>query len=309
MKWLRVGLRAAARVVATVALVFLAATLFTELAPGSAGERAARAAGLMPADDSAVPAELRRELVRRIATAHGLDRPLTQRLPSSLLSLSVGDLGTSWRSGAPVRGPLVRAALKTAWLGLIALMVAFVLGAGSASAARLTRAGPLRTALTASASLFLVIPPVWLALLALRLDSGAEVVAAALCLSALPAALIHRHAAAGLRETLAAPHSLAARARGISEARLVLVHGTRAVAGALAALLPGVVGLLIGSSMVIESVFGIRGLGAALADAASAGDAPVVVAAVTLAAAAVAVASVAARIVQRACDPRIGEPR
>lgn len=303
-KFLWVG-RGVARIALVAVLVSVAATAIVELSPGSAGERAAKAAGVLPADDSHMPSELRAQIVSRVADIHGLDASVAARAARRVSNLFCGEFGRSWRTGAEIRGPLVRASIRTFTLIGLSLLVALFLGLASASMV-VARGGVSGTVVEIGVALTLVTPPVWLALVLLGLV-GAQLSwpLAVISMAMLPAALVSRHAIAALGTSARAPHAIAARARGVSTGRLVVVHGAREIGASLAALAPGIVGYLIGASMVIERVFGLRGLGNALADAAAIGDAPVVISAVIIAAVAVAATDMLARAVARACDPRL----
>lgn len=291
---------AVARIALAAAAVAVAAQLLIAAAPGSPGERAARAAGILPPDDSAIPGALRADLVSRIEARFELDRPLAIRVAASIADLAGGDFGRSWASGRPVRGELARGARLTLPLIAAALVLAGLLGVAAAAAR-----GRARFAAAAAVSAALVAPPVWIGLLLLDAGAGgAPALAAVATLALLPAAVVAHHAAASLAALEASPWALAARARGVSERRLLWRYGSRELGAELAPLVPVLCGYLLGASMIVERVFGLRGLGALLADASGRGDAPVVVGVAVLAAVVVAVAGAAARALRRRCDPR-----
>lgn len=301
---IRFAIGAAVRVIAAVIAVAVIAQLLVAASPGRVGERAARAAGVLPPGDSQIPGAVREQLIAEVEARHGLDRPLAWRIAASIGRLATGDLGLSWRDRRPVSAIAGAGAARTLPLIAAALLLAVFAGAGAAlQIAR--RRGRLAAAIgSAAISAALVTPPVWLALLLLGLG-GPELVLAALSLAVLPAAIIARHAAAVLERTLAAPWAIAARARGVSEARLAGRYGLREIGAEIAPLAAPLVGYLLGAAMVVETVFGIRGLGAELAGASGRGDAPVVVGLSIICALAVALAGVAGQIVCRRCDPRL----
>jgi peptide/nickel transport system permease protein len=317
----RVTARMAARVLAAVVLVAAASWLLSEAAPGSAAERAARAAGVLPADDSAVPARLRAEILAQVARQHDLEEPLPARLAGRVAALLRGDLGRSWRDGTAVTTRLANAAGPTALLIALALLAALLAGLGTAWSTARKPGGALDTALAALAAAVFALPPVWLAMLGLRaladghpfaivpaggLDSAAALILPVACLALVPAFVIARHARAALVHAEHAPWAVAARARGLSRQRVLVVHASRVAVTELAPLLAVLVAYLVGASMVLEQVFGIAGLGALLVDASARGDTPVIVGVAVCAGAAVALSSAAADLVQRAADPRLG---
>lgn len=304
----RFAVSAVARVAAAVVGVAVIAQLLVAASPGRPGERAARAAGVLPPDDSQIERGVREALIAEIEARHHLDRPLAIRVIAGVGRMFAGDLGRSWRDDRPVARIAARSAGRTLPLIALALLLAIAAGslvAGLAVRRRGTAAARVAGALISAA---LVTPPVWLAMLLLAITSGRfDVALAVIALAVLPAAVIARHARAVLERAIDAPWALAARARGLSEARLVRRYGSRELGAELGPLLAPLAGYLLGASMVVETIFGIRGLGATLADAATRGDAPVVVGLSAVCAAVVAISGVAGQLLQRRCDPRVGE--
>jgi len=314
------AVRAVARALAVLVAVAVLAWLCAEAAPGTPGERAARAAGLLPADDSGVSAEVRAGIVAEVAHQHRLDRPMIVRLARFVGGLALLDLGRSWRDGGSVRARVGRAAAPTLVLVVGALLVAIALGLGIAVAA-VERAGS-RTdrALSGLAAIAIAIPPAWIALLALRtfatgspwrwlptggFDTLGAAVLPVLSMAAVPAFVLARFARAELLRAERAPWAVAVRARGATRRRVILVHALRASLAGLVAVGTNLVAYSLGASLVIERVFGIHGLGSLLLDASARGDAPVVVGVAVCAGALLALASVGADAAQRALDPRL----
>lgn len=313
-----------ARVALVCAAVAAGAWLLAEAAPGTAGERAARAAGLLPADDGQSPPELRRRIADRVAAEHRLDRALPIRIGAHVGGLARLDLGRSWRDGEPVAGRVGRSAARTLILAALALAVACGFGLAFALLAARGPGRPLDLALSAAAAIAIALPPAWVAMLALRtfaagspwrllpsggLDSPAAVVLPVVALALVPAFVCARHGRSALLAAAAAPWAIAARARGASRDRVLVVHALRASAAELLPLLPALTAYLLGASLVVERVFGIRGLGQLVADAAAGGDAPVVVGACVAAAAVIATSSEIADALARQADPRLAAGR
>jgi len=314
----------AARAFGVLIAVAVLAWLCAEAAPGTAGERAARAAGLLPADDSDVTLQVRANIVAAAEREHGLDRALSARLGSYVVGLATLDFGRSWRDGQPVRARIGRALVPTLVLIMAALAVAIALGLALAliavNSSRAGWGGGIDRALSLVAAVAIAIPPAWVGLIALRtfstgspwrwlptggLDSVAAGILPILTLAIVPAFFLARFARAELLRAMAAPWSVAVLARGASRRRLVFVHALRASLAGLVAVGVNLVAYVLGASLVIERVFGIRGLGALVLDAAARGDAPVVVGVTVVAGALLALVSVAADVARRALDPRL----
>lgn len=269
------------RVVLAAWVVAMVAWSCSELGSESAAKRAARAAGVLPADDAALTAELRRELIDDTARRRGLDRSLPARLAGYTVDLFELDFGRSWRSNQTIGPRLRRATWTTARLLLLSLLVAVVLGWAAAVMSARRPGGGLDTALAVAAAVALSAPPVWLAILGLQQFGWGGVSTAVLpvvVLALVPAFVIARHGRAALLEASQAPWAVATLARGVSRDRLLAVHAARASLATMAPLLTVLVAYLLGATVVIEELFGIAGLGQMLVHASRYGDTPVIVA-------------------------------
>jgi len=102
---------------------------------------------------------------------------------------------------------------------------------------------------------------------------------------------------------------IAARARGLSEREIVTGHALPAAAAPIITVMGLQFGALLGGVMIIESIFGLPGLGRGLVDAALERDFPVVQSYVTLLVVAVLVLNLVIDLLYRAVDPRISYER
>ena len=96
-----------------------------------------------------------------------------------------------------------------------------------------------------------------------------------------------------------------ARAKGLSEQRVVTRHGLRAGLTPIITLLGIDLALLVGNSVVTETVFNLPGLGNYVLVSTNNGDLPAVLAVVVLAAFAVAILSLISDIAYAYLDPRV----
>lgn len=316
----RALLRALVRIAAAVILIASLSWLLAEAAPGSPAERAARAAGVLPPDDSDMDPATRADILAQVAADHDLDQPLISRIAGQVIGLLSGDLGHSWRDRTPVRRRVWRAAGPTALLILCALFCAILAGMTGAVLAARRPGSALDLALSAAAAAAFAVPPVWLGLFLLSLfadgqpfrilpgaglGSASALILPVSALAVVPAFVIARHARAALLAAMGSPWAVAARARGASPRRILAVHASRAALPELTPLLAVLLAYLFGAALVVERVFDIRGLGALLVSAAQHGDAPVVVGVAVIAGAVIAAASSLAGLVQGLADPRI----
>lgn len=313
--WARVA-GALGRALIVVLATAVVAWLMAEAAPGSVAERAARTAGVLPGDDTAAP-HVRQQIIDRVADDFELGGSTLSRLGGYIGGLVTFDFGRSWRDGAAVRPQLTSTTAATLARVLLALLLAVLVGVLAAVAAARRPGSTLDVALATAAALTVALPPVWVAILLLRsfaagqpwawfpLDGGWLL--PVFTLSLVPAFVIARHLRGALIERAAEPWAVAAVARGVSRERVIRVHALRVATPALLPILVTLLAYLLGTSLVVEEVFGIRGLGHLVVDASTRGDAPVVVGASVVVAALLATTSAIIEAVRPLIDPRIGQ--
>jgi peptide/nickel transport system permease protein len=108
-----------------------------------------------------------------------------------------------------------------------------------------------------------------------------------------------------LLETLNEDYIRTARAKGLSETRIMLKHALRMSATLIATMYGMDVALLIGGAVITESVFNIQGLGWLAVESALNQDLPVVVGVVLVTASAVAIMNMLVDILYALIDPRV----
>ena len=254
---------------------------------------------VLPGDPVLVMAgpEANPEVVARLRSAMGLDRPLPVQYAEWIGGVLRGDLGVSLQYDVPV-ARLVASRLPvtlplTAMAAALAVLVAVPLGVYAA-----TRAGRPGDYLTiVIAQLGLAVPAFWAGLLFILLfsvhlgwfrsggfEGWAEGIWPAVRSLLLPAAalglfqvaVLVRATRAALLEVLGEEFVRTARAKGVPEPFVIVKHALRN------ALIPVVtvaglqLGQLLAGSIILESVFALPGLGRLALGAIAARDLPVV---------------------------------
>jgi peptide/nickel transport system permease protein len=254
-----------------------------------------------------------------------LDRPLPVQYGRWLELALQGNLGRT-ESGLSVASTIATAVPLTLELATLSMVVAILLGipAGVIAAARRGKAGDLLA--TGLAAIGLCVPTFWLGLLLILvfavdlhwLPASGYVTArhplANLRHLALPclalgtafAAVLARHTRSSMLEALDADYIRTARAKGLSERRVVLRHALPNSLITVATVVGLEFGLLISGAAVTESVFGIPGLGRLVLDAVVSRDYPLIQGAVLFTAATYVVVSLAVDLAYSLLDPRIG---
>jgi oligopeptide transport system permease protein len=249
-----------------------------------------------------------------------LDEPLWRQYLAYLDALARGDLGPSyyWRDFT-VNELFAKALPISAKLGAIALALALLVGvaAGAFAAARAKSAED--AAVTAAASLGVTLPNfvvapllqlvfgLWLNILPVGgYGEGAarNLVLPVIVLAAPQVAAVARLTRAAMIEALAAPASRTLRAYGLPR-RVVLAHAFRAALIPLVSYLGPAAAAIMTGSVVVETIFGIPGVGRYFVEAALNRDYTLAMGAVVLVAVSVIVVNLLADIAYPFIDPRV----
>ena len=290
------------RVLGRLALVpptLLGITLVTfvlvHLAPGDpASLRAGTAAGVTP------------QVIAENRALAGLDRPLGERYLAWLARSARLDFGASLVDGRSVRARIGEALPRTAALGGLAalLAVAAAIPLGVWSAAR--RGGRAERLVETLLALGYALPPLSLALVLLRLGApyGGGSLAPAACLALPSLVVLARHQRGALLVVLGADFVRTARAKGLPE-RGVLRHALANALLPIVTLLGAQVPALLSGSVLVEQVFGVRGLGLLGYEALLARDYPMLMGLVTVSALLTLAGVLAADLAYGLLDPRL----
>ncbi len=124
-------------------------------------------------------------------------------------------------------------------------------------------------------------------------------------LATVSAAVYSRLSRSSLLETLGEDYIRTARAKGLPERRVVLRHALRSALTPVVSQLGIDVGTLLGGVVVIETVFGIGGIGQDSVEAIDQGNLPLIIGFVLAAAVFVVVANILVDIAYTLLDPRV----
>jgi len=124
-------------------------------------------------------------------------------------------------------------------------------------------------------------------------------------LATVSAAVYSRLSRSSLLETLGEDYIRTARAKGLAERRVVLGHAMRSALTPVVSQLGIDVGTLLGGVVVVETVFGIGGIGQDSVEAIDQGNLPLIIGFVLAAAVFVIVANILVDIAYALLDPRV----
>jgi peptide/nickel transport system permease protein len=124
-------------------------------------------------------------------------------------------------------------------------------------------------------------------------------------LAAVQAAVYTRLSRGSLIDTMGEDYIRTARAKGLSERRVVYRHGLRAALTPVVSQLGIDIGVLLGGVLVVEQVFGLGGLGQDSVQAIDTGNLPVILGFVLVASLFVVVANIIVDALYAVLDPRV----
>jgi oligopeptide transport system permease protein len=293
----------------TVWAVVSLAFLMVRLAPGGPFDAEQR-----------LPAAVKANLDR----AYGLDQPLATQYLRYWRGLLHGDLGPSLRLRDRRVVDLVRDGLPVSLtLGGLALLLAVSVGIGGGLLAARTRGRWPDTALAALSVVAVALPPYvtspllvwglavtlgWLPVAGWEAHRPLDLVLP-VCALALPTAgSVLRIVRVAALDAWATPAVWAARARGLSTPRLLLAHVLPPALVPVLAYLGGAAAGLLGGSLVVETVFGLPGMGRFLVEGALNRDYTLVLGKVVVYALLVWLLNLLADLGVWALDPRLRAP-
>jgi peptide/nickel transport system permease protein len=272
--------------------------------------------------------------IARLRERYGLDQPIGRQYAAFLTGAARGDLGVSIEFGRPVTRLIAERLPATLLLGGTVLLLNFTLGLwlGVRQAVRQGRATDrwLEVASLAGYS----VPSFWLGLLLAWLAAthwrilpsggmhdvlldrdagGARVLLDVLRHLALPAltlslvsiAATMRYQRTAMLEALAFPFVQTARAKGITERRVVWHHAWRNALFPVITLFGLWLPVLVTGSVFVEQVFAWPGLGSLAAGAVGGRDYPLLMGTALLASALVVAGGLLADLLYALLDPRV----
>jgi peptide/nickel transport system permease protein len=260
------------------------------------------------------------ERVAQVKREFNLDQPLLQRYGLWLRDVLRGDFGRSFfRNREPVTKVLMERYPVTVRLACLAALFAAVVGVGLGLTAALrhdTWVDRLATTLSltgASVPAFVILPLLVL-IFSLRLrwfpvtyDNGNwwEFVLPAIALGTRPAAMIARMTRASFLETLGQDYVRTARAKGVSWGRTVFRHAGKNALIPILTVFGTSVGYMLGGSFVVETIFGMPGIGGISISSINERDYPMIQAVTLLAAAVFIGVNLLVDLLYGFIDPRL----
>jgi peptide/nickel transport system permease protein len=297
--------------------ISLIAFIVIQLAPGDP-------VALLLDMNSATPAD-----VQRVRTQYGLDEAVPQQWWRMMQGMASGEL-RSIRSREPAIEMAMRALPTTVLLSFWSLAIGMSVGLVLGTVAAIRPRGALDDLLSVIALMGISLPGFWLALILIVVFSenlrwlpaggirplGAPesdllqglpywVMPTAVMASSV-AAVFTRYTRSSMLEVLGQDYVRTARGKGLTERMVLARHALRNSLVTVVSLVNVYVPILLSGTIVVETVFGLPGLGRMAVLGAVQSDYPVVMTTTLILTAAVLVSNILADVAYTLVDPRIG---
>jgi peptide/nickel transport system permease protein len=257
----------------------------------------------------------------------GLDEPLLVQYLRWMGNILHGDLGGSIASGETVADAIKSGLPKTLSLATVSFVIATAIAVPAGVIAALQRNGPFDYIASIVAFIGVSMPSFWFGIIlilvfavqlrwlpAIGYSEIAEdgvwawfqrLILPSLAIGAGYAAILMRFVRAGLLDVLGSDYIRTARAKGMREGSVVVRHALRNALIPVVTVVGIQLALLLSGTVVIETVFSIRGLGRILVGAIFDRDYPIVQGVILLIAVIFVLANLVVDIVYTFLDPRI----
>jgi peptide/nickel transport system permease protein len=236
------------------------------------------------------------EVQRSLRAYFGLDQPIYIQYVHYLGSLITGDLGVSWRARFPTLDMILYALPVTLQLASMAALVSMIVGVSLGVVSAVRENTPLDHVVRMLSLFSLSMPVFWQAtmlILVLSLvlrwaplgyvdpftDLGKNLslmILPAITLGTSASASVMRMTRSCVLDVLRQDYVRTAQAKGLHERTIVLRHAVRNALIPVVTILGLQVGSLLGGSVVVESVFGLPGIGLLILNAIGMRDYPIV---------------------------------
>ncbi|WP_102959643.1 ABC transporter permease [Mangrovicella endophytica] len=291
---------------ATVIAVIILSGILIHVVPGDP------VTAMMAQSVSATP-----EAMADMRARLGLDLPVWQQVGLYAWHVLQGDFGRSIRGNESVAWLLLQRLPNTFSLAVCGLTVALAIGIPLGFLAAIKRGRLADTAVMVIAVLGVSIPAFWLGLIMIQVfslklgwlpvagSSWRNIILPALTLGLTYCALVARMTRSALIEVLAEDYIRTARARGLRERQVLLVHALRPALISIVTVVGLVFAYLLGGQVIIENVFSWNGIGRLAVQAMLERDYPMIQGFIVVFATSVVIVSMLIDILYGFLDPRM----
>lgn len=256
-----------------------------------------------------------------IREKYGLDKPWYQQYGKTMAGILKGDFGTSLRyEGQSVNGIIARSLPISAAVGILAYLLALIVGVTVGSIAALKQNSKWDYGSMALAMLGISLPnfvlgPILVLIFSLglywlppsRWDGfpSRNLILPVITLSAIYMAYIARLTRAGMLEVLRSDYIRTARAKGLSEKDVLIRHALRGGLMPVISYTGPALAFLLTGTVVVERIFALPGLGNYFIQASLGRDEPLIIGIVAFIAMVLLLMNLLVDIAYAYLDPRV----
>ena len=258
------------------------------------------------------------EVIANIRAQLGLDKSIPEQYLLYVGNVLRGDLGTSITTRQPVIEEITNRYPATLQLAIGAFLVSAVVGLGSGILAAVYKDSPIDTVAMIVATTGISMPAFWFGLLAIYLfsvnlgwfsvipdGSLKSLVLPALTLGLIASSIVARLVRSAMLEVLGQEYVQTARAKGLTESRVVMRHALRNAAIPVVTIVGLQFGGLLTGAFIIEAVFAWHGIGELAVQAFAKRDFPMIQGITLVVATTYVLVNLVVDVVYAALDPRI----
>lgn len=256
----------------------------------------------------------------------GLDRPFVAQYAHWLINLFQGNWGRSIIYRDNVAEMILTRLPITFHIGLIAIIISIIIGIPAGIISAIRRGSSLDSVITVMANLGVSIPIFWLGIVGIYLFSlklgwfpvqgytspftdfwlsTKQVFMPSICSSVLTLSVLTRQTRSNMLEIIHQDFIRTARSKGLKKNSIIIGHALKNALIPVITLLGVYIPVLLGGSVLIETVFNIPGLGRLLVTSVFNNDFPVVQGCVLTSSLLVTLSNLAVDISYGFLDPRI----
>jgi peptide/nickel transport system permease protein len=258
------------------------------------------------------------EVIADVRAQLGLDKSIPEQYLLYVGNVLQGDLGTSITTRQPVIEEITNRYPATLQLAIGAFLVSAIVGLGSGILAAVYKDSPIDTVAMIVATTGISMPAFWFGLLAIYLfsvnlgwfsvipdGSLKSLVLPALTLGLIASSIVARLVRSAMLEVLGQEYVQTARAKGLTESRVVMRHALRNAAIPVVTIVGLQFGGLLTGAFIIEAVFAWHGIGELAVQAFAKRDFPMIQGITLVVATTYVLVNLVVDVIYAALDPRI----
>jgi peptide/nickel transport system permease protein len=270
--------------------------------------------------------EFTQEQMEKLRHEYGLDRPMYVQYVNWVGKVVTGDFGVSILNHRPVRDEILKRALISLHIGLTAFFLGNLIGIPMGIVAAIRRGKLADTVVTVLANIGMTVPSFWLGFLlvyifGLQLSwlptmgyvspfdnfwlNLKQIIMPVACLVVFPISGTARQIRSSLIEVMHQDYVRTAWSKGLSERVVVAKHAIKNAIIPIVTLAGMHLSIIIGGSVLIETVFNIPGMGYLLVSSVSNQDYPYVQGITLIIGVSIVLINIVVDIVYGYIDPRV----